>query len=391
MSTTAGVGLSTDADPLKAAREAARTALAGVGEARADWCLVFATAPYRPHYAAMLAAIQDTLGTSILSGCSGWGVIAGDREIESGPGVAVLAVRSDRIEACGLIVPLDGDETRSAAGEIGALQRSRPGLSFLLPDPFASPLDSLLHDLKEVAPGARTIGAAASGDPHLGHTFQYYGRNVATRSVALLHLSGSVNATIGITQGCQPLGNPCRVTRCQGNIVHSLDGRPALDALRSRMPAGVRNALERLGGHLFVGIPPQPGQERFEHGEYLVRGLLGIDPKEGSIAVGTTVEEGQPILLLLRDPQAAREDLKGMLDRLGTATGDNPPRFGLYFNCAARGSSLYGHPGIDTAFIASRFPGLPIIGFFGNAEIAPLHGSNLIFTHTGVLALITEA
>ncbi len=47
--------------------------------------------------------------------------------------------------------------------------------------------------------------------------------------------------------------------------------------------------------------------------------------------------------------------------------------------------------GIDTAYISGRFPGLPIIGFFGNAEIAPLHGSNHLFSHTGVLALITEA
>ena len=391
MSTTAGTGFSTDANPLKAAREAARTALVGIGGERADWCLVFATAPYRPHYAVMLAAIQDTVGTSVLSGCSAWGVIAEDREIESGPGVAVLAVRSDRIEASSLIAPLAEEGAQSAAGEIGDLIRSRPGLSFLLPDPYALAPDSLLRDLEAVAPGARVIGAAASGDPHLGHTFQYHGRNVATRSVAALHLSGSVHATIGITQGCQPLGEPCRVTRSQGNIVHSLDGGRALDVLRSRMPAGVRNALERLAGHLFVGIPPRSGQERFEPGEYLVRGLLGIDPKKGSIAVGTTVEEGQPLLLLLREPQAAREDLKGMLDRLGTAASGSKPLFGLYFNCAGRGSSLYGLPGIDTAFISGRFPGLPIIGFFGNAEIAPLRGSNLLFSHTGVLALIAEA
>ncbi len=391
MSTIAGVGLSTDASPLKAAREAARTALAGIGEGRADWCLVFATSPYHPHYAVMLAAIQDTLGTSILSGCSAWGVIAGDREIESGPGVAVLAVRSDRIEASALIAPLAEEGTPSAVGEIGALIRSRPGLSFLLPDPYALPPDSLLRDFEEVAPGARAIGAAASGDPRLEHTFQYHGRNVATRSVAALHLSGSVRATIGITQGCQPLGEPCRVTRGHGNIVHALDGGRALDVLRSRMPAGVRNAIERLGGHLFVGIPPRSGQESFQPGEYLVRGLLGIDPKNGSISVGTTVEDGQLILLLLRDPQAAREDLKGMLDRLGTAASDSPPLFGLYFNCAGRGSSLYGLPGIDTAYITGKFPGLPIIGFFGNAEIAPLHSSNHLFSHTGVLALITEA
>lgn len=55
------------------------------------------------------------------------------------------------------------------------------------------------------------------------------------------------------------------------------------------------------------------------------------------------------------------------------------------------GQALYGIPGIDTAYISSTFADLPIIGFFGNAEIAPLHSSNHLFSHTGVLALITEA
>jgi small ligand-binding sensory domain FIST len=152
----------------------------------------------------------------------------------------------------------------------------------------------------------------------------------------------------------------------------------------------LRDSLERLGAHLFVGVPPHPGQDRFEPGEYLVRSILGIDPQQGSIAAGTKIEQDQPLLLLIREAQAAREDLKHMLARLDDTPTEKPYRFGLYFNCAARGSSLYGLPGIDAAYLSARFGDLPILGFFGNAEIAPLHGSNLLFTHTGVLALIAE-
>ena len=47
-------------------------------------------------------------------------------------------------------------------------------------------------------------------------------------------------------------------------------------------------------------------------------------------------------------------------------------------------------PGIDTAFISSALGDVPIVGFFGNAEIAPLRGRNRLFTYTGVLALIGE-
>jgi small ligand-binding sensory domain FIST len=80
-----------------------------------------------------------------------------------------------------------------------------------------------------------------------------------------------------------------------------------------------------------------------------------------------------------------------MLRRLGAAMAGAAPRFGLYFNCAARGTSLYGLPGIDAAYLSGAFGELPIVGFFGNAEIAPLRGRNRVFTHTGVLALVGEA
>ena len=79
-----------------------------------------------------------------------------------------------------------------------------------------------------------------------------------------------------------------------------------------------------------------------------------------------------------------------MLERLNGQRGDARWRFGLYFNCAGRGSVFYGILGVDSAYIAQRFGDLPVAGFFGNAEMAPLRDRNLLFTHTGVLALFGE-
>jgi small ligand-binding sensory domain FIST len=224
----------------------------------------------------------------------------------------------------------------------------------------------------------------------MDRTFQFFGRNVATRSLAALHLSGRFHTSIGITQGCQPLGDPCQVTQGSGNLILELDGRPALETLRSRLPAALRDNVDQLSGHLFVAVPPDAGATRIEPGEYLVRHLLGVDAERGALAVGTEVRNGQPLLLVLREGDAAREDLKQMLDRLAARDAVKNAAFGFYFNCAARGCSLYGLPGIDTAYISRRFGDLPIVGFFGNAEIAPLHGTSRLFTYTGVLALVTE-
>jgi len=92
----------------------------------------------------------------------------------------------------------------------------------------------------------------------------------------------------------------------------------------------------------------------------------------------------------MRDGQRAREDLNQMLARQATHLGDKTPAFGLYFNCCARGSSLYGIPDIDSAYIRQTLGDFPLIGMFGGYELAPLGRANRLFAYTGVLALVTE-
>jgi small ligand-binding sensory domain FIST len=390
MTIAAGVGLSTKSIGHEAVREAAGLALERSGADRADWGLVFSTAPHRPHYADMLAEVQKVLGTRVLSGCSAWGVLTGSEEVEGRPAVAVMASRSDRIVSTPLLVPAGDDEGHDAALEIARQVSDPPGLLLLMPDPFSVKPEVVLAALGRRVPGIEVVGATASGDPRNDRTYQFYGRNVASRSLAATWLSGALQTRIGITQGCQPLGDVCRVTRSENNLILELDARPALDTLCDRLPEGLHDSLEQLGAHLYVGLPPDAEQQNIEPGEYLVRPLLGVDRKSGTLAVAAPIRQGQPILLVLREGPAARDDLKQVLARLGAEARGARPRFGFYFNCAARGQSLYGIPGIDTAYISGTFGDLPIIGFFGNAEIAPLRGANRLFTYTGVLVLVME-
>jgi small ligand-binding sensory domain FIST len=100
--------------------------------------------------------------------------------------------------------------------------------------------------------------------------------------------------------------------------------------------------------------------------------------------------EGQAMIFAFRDGERARADLNLMLDRQLKNLRGKSPAFGLYFNCCARGSSLYGIPGIDSAYIRQTLGDFPLIGMFGGYELAPLGRANHLFAYTGVLALISE-
>src|SRR3989441_12314060 len=258
------------------------------------------------------------------------------------------------------------------------------GLMVLLPDPFAARPDHLVYEIGRSAPEREAVGAAASGDPEQPGTFQSYGRNVGSRALAGLQLSGDMRHAIGIRQGGLPLGPQVRITAGDGSVILEVDGRPALEVLRSRLPGPLADSLGKLAGHMFVGLPPDPRQDGIHAGEYLVRHLVAFDEGRGALVVAASVRQGEPFFFVLREGHSAREDLKEMLQRVGRAAGGSA-RFGFYFNCSARGSSLYGMPGVDTAYISSALGDLPIIGFFGNAEIATLRGQNRRCTQRRVL------
>jgi small ligand-binding sensory domain FIST len=205
-----------------------------------------------------------------------------------------------------------------------------------------------------------------------------------------MRLGGAFRHHLAITQGCRPLGLPMRVTSAHENLLLEVNGIAAFEALRAVASGEYVESPETTMNALTIALLPEPGESVLHPGEYLVRNIVAVDPDTGVLAVAAEVAEGQSILFALREPSAAREDVEHMAARIAAAAPPGGYRFGLYFNCLARGRTLYGRDGVDSAALARHLPGVPLLGFSCNAEIAPLRGSNYLFTYTGVLVLFSE-
>jgi small ligand-binding sensory domain FIST len=234
------------------------------------------------------------------------------------------------------------------------------------------------------------LGGASSSRDADQDTLQFCGAEISSGAVAGLRLAGGFRHVVGITQGCRPLGDPLRVTRAHDNLILELEGRPALDVLRERAPKGLMEDPERAFHFLFVGLVPEGPRSPSWTGEYLIRNVVAHDPDTGVLAIADHVEEGQHLLFAHREANSARADLSRLAESVAPERTGLRYRFGLYFNCLARGQSLYGEPGVDAATLSRALPGVPLAGFFCGAELAPLGGSNQLFTYTGVLLLVAE-
>ena len=360
-------------------------------DGNADLALVYATVDHAGALEQELAALHQMTGTRNIVGCSGLGILTDGGEIEGESGVAVMALASDTVRARPFYRDsLKGNDAAAGQDIAKAVEPDHPSLTVLLADGYKSRPDAMLDGMARAGHSGPVVGAAASENGSHGKTYQFYEDRVTSNSVVGFALSGAFETLTDITQGCQPVGEPMVITKAHENLIFELNGRPAFEVFVELVGKPFQQDLRRALAFVFAGLPPDPKQTEIEPGQYLVRNIIGVDAQKGILAVSQPVEAGQPLIFTLRDGQRAREDLGQMLERQAARLEGRTPRMGLYFNCCARGSGLYGVPGIDTAYIKQALGDVPVIGFFGNYELGPLAGNNHLLTYTGVLALITE-
>ena len=377
----AGAGFSSEVDATSAAREAAEGALAAAGSA--DAALLFAGPSHRSAVEELLATARDVLGTPHIVGGLAHGVIGSGREEEGGGGVSLLAVRG--LEAEPLWVPeLAGNED-VAADEL-ALRLGgdpRPGdLVVLIPDPRALQPDALLEAVRAVCGPAAVVGAGA-GDPLSEAPLVWCGDRAAGGALAGLVLRGARSRRLGVTQACRPATPLLTVTRAQAPWILELDGRPALEVYREAAGSPLADDLARAAAFVLAALP-RDAAAPLAPGGYLVRNVVGFAPDANAFAIPEAIGKGERIALVHREPETAREDLKGMLAGLA----GEAPGLALYFDCCARGAGFFGVPGLESAYLARAFGDVPLAGMFGSCELGPIGGRVELLTYTGVLALL---
>jgi small ligand-binding sensory domain FIST len=186
------------------------------------------------------------------------------------------------------------------------------------------------------------------------------------------------------------------ISKTRGSMVLEIEGAPALEVLSS-----VADNLEDQP-LVFVALAPpvQPDAARLdpalerggrptERPDVLIRAVQGVDPVRRGLLVSDEVRPGMRLAFAVRDAKAAREDLQSAVrDVLREAHGA-APRFGIYLNCAGRGSSLYGQRDVDLKILKSRLGELPLAGMQSSFEVSEVGGKPALQLYTGVLGLFT--
>jgi small ligand-binding sensory domain FIST len=324
-----------------------------------------------------------TAGTGIANwvGGVGLGVCAAGEEVYDSPAAAVLtaAVPPDAFRIFGSTGDPAADLPRHHGKWIEAMQ---PLLALVHADPRCPDILRATIDAGS-ASGAFLVGGLVSHRTTATLVAKTAGSNdsgLGAGGMAGLMLAPQVGVATSLSQGCTPIGPVHRIDAARDNLVMEIDGKPALSVFQDDLGPELARDMRRLGGLIFAGLPIAGS----DTGDYLVRNLLGIDPQQGCILLGAEVSPGDPIVFCRRDPASAKQDLARMVKQLaGRLSG--PPKAGVYVSCVARGISLFGKPGVETAVIRENLGDFPLVGFFANGEIS----RGRLYGHTGILTLFT--
>jgi small ligand-binding sensory domain FIST len=256
----------------------------------------------------------------------------------------------------------------------------------LLPDPFTFDPNPILTALDRNFPESTKVGGLASGGRFPGGNALFENDTVHHGGLVGAALSGNLTVDTVVAQGCRPIGAPMFVTACEGGLLRGLDGRPPSSVLAELY----QNADERdrvLFRHsLFIGLVMREHQQAYGRGDFLIRNLVGIEPRAGIIQVAGALYPGQVVQFHLRDALTSAEDLTLLLTRYRETHPGQLPAGSLLFSCVGRGMGLYGEPDHDTRIFRSLIGETPCGGFFSSGEIGPVQGTTFLHGYTSSFA-----
>jgi len=350
---------------------------------RADFEPTLAFLYFSDHHASRAEALLDAMRvawpSTAVTGGVGIGVAASGVEYFDEPGLALMLCDLPRTSFTLFHgrAPLTRDDACAA---------------LVHADPATHDLAALIGELSDRLPTGYLFGGLASSRSRTltladgvfegGLSGVAFGRDVPLLS--------------RVTQGCQPLSKPRRVTAAEGNLVLALDGLPALPLWLAELDVDLGNVPKVVAAlrRTLVGLTDEGDEPLARGGQFgadtRVRHLIGLDPARQGIAVADMVEPGVQLAFCTRDVDAARRDLVRVCSELReeAESGATPRRIvgAIYVSCTGRGGAHFGAPSAELQTVRRALGDVPLVGFYAAGEIARHH----LYGYTGVLTTFLD-
>jgi len=360
---------------------------------KASLGLVFMSPKFFPQAGQILEILRVHARVPLLVGCSSHSLIANGHEIEEEGGL-VLGIYN--LPGAILTPFYFGQQQLEEASDV-EYWRNLTGISpeetngwLVFADPFRLDCESWLKSWNQAYAPLPVVGGLASGDFSEQSTQVYLNGEAFSEGGVAVSIGGDVVLGSVISQGCTPIGETWTITKAERNFIHEIGNRPAYEVLAETFSSLSPQEQQKSRGNLFVGLVMNEYLDEFHRGDFLIRNLIGADPKSGALAVGAYPRPGQTIQFQRRDAAASTEDMTTLLQKLRSQIKDRPIYGACLCSCNGRGKRLFGEQSHDARHVQESIGPTGLAGFFCNGEIGPVGNQNYLHGYTASVGVFVK-
>ena len=217
-------------------------------------------------------------------------------------------------------------------------------------------------------------------------TQTYVGLNEAPRSgciVGIGHYGTDLKVSHGSNGGWEEFGPIRQVTRSQGNVLFELDNQPALDLYKKYLGS---KAEELPGAALLY-----PVSLFTANGDQVVRTILSIDEKAGSMTLAGDIPQGAEIRLMMATFDRLIDGAADAAEASWHASDDDDEaQLVLMISCVGRKLVLDGRVGEEVESVMEILGKDAVYtGFYSNGEISPVREFSACSLHNQTMTITT--
>jgi len=332
---------------------------------------------------------------SIVSGCSGAGVVENDEITDGDLIISVARFQKVRLTAAYAVVSGQEDHTLIGKNLRDRLLAEDPEVSgiFLVTGSETTEGDSLCEGF-EPAVGEKFIGVGgglAGSMPGADGTFETTwaldeNRRPVNGAIAAIGFSGDAlifrNSARG---GWKPLGPQRIATSADAFTLNTLDNRPALELYKEYL-GDEADGLPAVASRFPISSRPLYGDDD----EWAPAGVFSVDDNTDSLHLTRKIVEGSPVQMLRAysgELFDAAEDAANDLNPIGDGT-----HLAIVTSCLGRRVTLGARTADELVHVRQALPvEVGMVGFYGMGEFSTTASTPCkLYNYTMTLALIGE-
>ncbi len=372
----ASVGTAYGDDSYVVGVNACEDALEQLEDRSPDLLIVFASIKFDQQK--MLDGIRSVVPKALLIGSSTSGEINTAGPIKLHRSVTIMAIKSPEIKyfvGVGENIAVDPRAAGKVAADQVKEQSKEPLKAFMmLPDVLVgNGADIVRGVLDSLGPHFPVVGGASGDDFLFKKTYQYMNDKVYSGTIVGLGMAGNFKIGIGVKHGWIPVGEPMKVTKSTGAVVHEINGEPAIKIYEDYFGEEEAKIL-RTEALAKLAITYPLGMKVAGSDELLIRDPITVDAN-GSITCAAEIPEGSEIRLMVGSREEAVKVAKIAASDAVSQLDGSEPKAVIIFNCIAR-NKLFGNKSGEEIDAIQQVIGkkVPLIGFYTYGEQAPLGG-----------------